>query len=174
MAHLQRPGRQTRERTVPDGLGRREPCRAHERCSPMSHARYQHRNNKLRDCRPSRDAARHPLLGQGGTGQDAHRRRAIVGSCCAGRGTVRGISLGCDVLTLDFNKKLGVPMGAMAVGSAEVIRHLLRIQESGGGMRAAGVLAAAARQAVSENLRARAGGHARGAETKSCATEEGS
>ena len=134
MAHLHVPGRQTRERTVADGLGRREPCRAHERCSPMSQARDHHRNTKLRDCRPSRDAARHPRLGQGGTGQDAHGRRAVVESRCAGRGTVRGIPLGCDVLTLDFNKKLGVPMGGHggAVGRGDSTLSGIRKSLGGG------------------------------------------
>ncbi|KJZ75336.1 hypothetical protein HIM_05262 [Hirsutella minnesotensis 3608] len=59
----------------------------------------------------------------------------------------------CDVLTLDFSKNLGAPMGAMVIGSADLIKRLRRIRKSiGGGMRQAGVLAAAARQAVYENF----------------------
>ncbi|OAQ74122.1 beta-eliminating lyase [Pochonia chlamydosporia 170] len=59
----------------------------------------------------------------------------------------------CDVLTLDFSKNLGAPMGAMVLGDAGLIRRLKRIRKSiGGGMRQAGVLAAAAREAVLENF----------------------
>ncbi|KAB5566421.1 beta-eliminating lyase [Coniochaeta sp. 2T2.1] len=58
-----------------------------------------------------------------------------------------------DVVMLDFSKNLGAPMGAMVVGSAELIGRLRRLRKSiGGGMRQAGMLAAAARQAVLENF----------------------
>ncbi|KAH8884636.1 beta-eliminating lyase [Thozetella sp. PMI_491] len=76
----------------------------------------------------------------------------------AGAGTVRDFAQCCDVLTLDFSKNLGAPMGAMVLGSAAlqvlpVINRLRRLRKGiGGGMRAAGVLAAAARQAVLENF----------------------
>ncbi len=71
----------------------------------------------------------------------------------AGRGTVREFAQCCDVLMLDFSKNLGAPMGAMVLGSANFIRRLRRLRKSiGGGMRAAGILAAAALQAVVENF----------------------
>lgn len=71
----------------------------------------------------------------------------------AGAGTIREFSRCVDVVTLDFSKNLGAPMGAMVVGPAGLIRRLRRIRKSvGGGMRQAGVLAAAARQAVVENF----------------------
>ncbi|KND86750.1 Alanine racemase TOXG [Tolypocladium ophioglossoides CBS 100239] len=67
--------------------------------------------------------------------------------------TVKEFAQCCDVLTLDFSKNLGAPMGAMVVGTASLIRRLKRIRKSiGGGMRQAGVLAAAAQQAVLENF----------------------
>nr|XP_036585693.1 u4 u6 small nuclear ribonucleoprotein prp4 [Colletotrichum truncatum]KAF6795744.1 u4 u6 small nuclear ribonucleoprotein prp4 [Colletotrichum truncatum] len=71
----------------------------------------------------------------------------------AGAGTLDDFARCCDVLTLDFSKNLGAPMGAMVLGSSELIQRLRRIRKSiGGGMRQAGVLVAAARQAVHENF----------------------
>ncbi|UQC79880.1 beta-eliminating lyase [Colletotrichum lupini] len=71
----------------------------------------------------------------------------------AGAGTLEEFGRCCDVLTLDFSKNLAAPMGAMVLGSSELIKRLRRIRKSiGGGMRQAGVLAAAARQAVLENF----------------------
>lgn len=58
-----------------------------------------------------------------------------------------------DLVTLDFSKNLGAPMGAMILGTANAIQRLKRTRKGiGGGMRQAGVLAAAARQAVVENF----------------------
>ncbi|KXH69126.1 beta-eliminating lyase [Colletotrichum salicis] len=71
----------------------------------------------------------------------------------AGAGSLEDFGRCCDVLTLDFSKNLAAPMGAMVLGSSELIKRLRRIRKSiGGGMRQAGVLAAAARQAVVENF----------------------
>ncbi|KAK1636565.1 beta-eliminating lyase [Colletotrichum phormii] len=71
----------------------------------------------------------------------------------AGAGSLEDFGRCCDVLTLDFSKNLAAPMGAMVLGSAELIKRLRRMRKSiGGGMRQAGVLAAAARQAVLENF----------------------
>jgi threonine aldolase len=67
--------------------------------------------------------------------------------------SIRDFAQCADVLTLDFSKNLGAPMGSMVIGPRELIRRLKRIRKSiGGGMRQAGVLAAAARQAVYENF----------------------
>ncbi|KAK1690879.1 beta-eliminating lyase [Colletotrichum godetiae] len=71
----------------------------------------------------------------------------------AGAGSLEDFGRCCDVLTLDFSKNLAAPMGAMVLGSAELMKRLRRMRKSiGGGMRQAGVLAAAARQAVLENF----------------------
>ncbi|PVH99794.1 beta-eliminating lyase [Periconia macrospinosa] len=71
----------------------------------------------------------------------------------AGAGSLEEFGRCCDVLTVDFSKNLGAPMGAMVLGPYELIKRLKRLRKSiGGGMRQAGVLAAAARQAVVENF----------------------
>lgn len=58
-----------------------------------------------------------------------------------------------DTVTLDFSKDLGAPMGAMILGSENVIAQARRIRKSiGGGLRQAGVLAAAAQVAVEEQF----------------------
>lgn len=42
----------------------------------------------------------------------------------------------CDILTLDFSKNLGAPMGAVVLGSEDIIRNLKRVRKViGGGMR---------------------------------------
>uniref|UniRef100_A0A0B7KSP7 Aromatic amino acid beta-eliminating lyase/threonine aldolase domain-containing protein n=1 Tax=Bionectria ochroleuca TaxID=29856 RepID=A0A0B7KSP7_BIOOC len=70
-----------------------------------------------------------------------------------GAGTLREFAKCADLTTLDFSKNLAAPMGAMVVGSRKAIHTLKRIRKGlGGGMRQAGVLAAAARQAVLENF----------------------
>ncbi|KAJ6444960.1 putative transporter [Purpureocillium lavendulum] len=67
--------------------------------------------------------------------------------------TIQDFAKCCDLLSLDFSKNLGAPMGAMVVGSAKVIKRIKRLRKSiGGGMRQAGVLASAARQALFENF----------------------
>ncbi|KAI9162726.1 threonine aldolase [Paramyrothecium foliicola] len=70
-----------------------------------------------------------------------------------GAGTLREFAQCADLTTLDFSKNLGAPMGAMVIGSKKNIKALKRIRKGlGGGMRQAGVLASAARQAVVENF----------------------
>lgn len=67
--------------------------------------------------------------------------------------SLRDFAQCADLVTLDFSKNLGAPMGAMVLGSTQAIRRLKRTRKGiGGGMRQAGVLAAAARQAVVENF----------------------
>lgn len=67
--------------------------------------------------------------------------------------SLRDFSQCADLITLDFSKNLGAPMGAMVLGSTTAIQRLKRTRKGiGGGMRQAGVLAAAARQAVVENF----------------------
>lgn len=57
-----------------------------------------------------------------------------------------------DSLSFCFSKGLGAPVGSMAVGSGELIDKARRIRKTlGGGMRQAGVIAAAARVALEES-----------------------
>ncbi|KAL2817608.1 pyridoxal phosphate-dependent transferase [Aspergillus granulosus] len=59
----------------------------------------------------------------------------------------------CDLVSLDFSKNLGAPMGAMVLGSVREIAQLRRIRKSiGGAMRQSGPLAAAAQFAVFEQF----------------------
>ncbi|KAF7591884.1 hypothetical protein BBP40_000929 [Aspergillus hancockii] len=58
-----------------------------------------------------------------------------------------------DLVSVDFSKNLGAPMGAMVLGSKPLIARLRRIRKSiGGGMRQSGPLAAAAWYAVDEQF----------------------
>jgi threonine aldolase len=66
-----------------------------------------------------------------------------------------------DTLTFCFSKGLGAPVGSMACGSAEVIKEAHRLRKRlGGGMRQAGVLAAAARVALETGIDRLAEDHA--------------
>lgn len=70
-----------------------------------------------------------------------------------GAGSMRDFAQCCDIVTLEFGKNLGAPMGAMVIGSLDRIERLRRLRKSiGGGLRQAGILAAAARKAVWENF----------------------
>ncbi|KAJ1337758.1 threonine aldolase [Microdochium nivale] len=70
-----------------------------------------------------------------------------------GAGSLRDFAQCAHLATLDFSKNLAAPMGAMVVGSGRRIQSLKRIRKGiGGGMRQAGILAAAAHQAVNENF----------------------
>lgn len=71
----------------------------------------------------------------------------------AGAGTLEDFASCADLVTLDFSKNLGAPMGAMVLGLSDDIKRLKRIRKGiGGGMRQAGVLAAGARQALTDNF----------------------
>lgn len=71
----------------------------------------------------------------------------------AGAGSLHNYGSVCDLVSLDFSKNLGAPMGAMVVGSAPLIAQLRRIRKSiGGGMRQSGPLVAAAQFAVEEQF----------------------
>ncbi|ORY68508.1 beta-eliminating lyase [Pseudomassariella vexata] len=74
----------------------------------------------------------------------------------AGAGTLEQFASYCDALTLSFNKALGAPMGAMVVGSQDLIKRVRRLRQSiGGGVRQTGIMAAMARQAVLDNFGAK-------------------
>ncbi|KAG6365650.1 hypothetical protein INS49_007261 [Diaporthe citri] len=77
----------------------------------------------------------------------------LFDAVCASGTSLRGFAQCADLVTLDFSKNLGAPMGAMVLGTTNAIQRLKRTRKGlGGGMRQAGVLAAAARQAVVENF----------------------
>jgi threonine aldolase len=59
----------------------------------------------------------------------------------------------CDTMSVCFSKGLGAPVGSMLLGSRELIRKARRFRKIlGGGMRQAGMLAAAASYAVDHHL----------------------
>ncbi|KAK1759752.1 alanine racemase [Echria macrotheca] len=100
----------------------------------------------------------------------------------AGGGSLRDIAACSDAMTLSFAKGIGAPIGAAVVGSSEVIRRVKRLRQSiGGGVRKAGVLAAAAMEAVLENFgpgdvdvcRVIQGGHSAAAEVSNMWTARG-
>jgi threonine aldolase len=71
----------------------------------------------------------------------------------AGAGSLREYCTLVDLVSLDFSKNLGAPMGAMVLGDAAVIRRMRRTRKAiGGGFRQVGVLTAAARAALFENF----------------------
>lgn len=71
----------------------------------------------------------------------------------AGAGSLQEYCSLCDMVSLDFSKNLGAPMGAMVLGSGKLIAQLRRLRKSvGGAMRQCGPLAAAARVAVQEQF----------------------
>lgn len=77
----------------------------------------------------------------------------LFDAVAASGSSLRDFAQCADLVTLDFSKNLGAPMGAMVLGTTKAIRRLKRTRKGiGGGMRQAGVLAAAARQAVVENF----------------------
>ena len=63
------------------------------------------------------------------------------------------ISRYCDTLTICLSKGLGAPVGSLLCGSAEYIQRARRWRKmTGGGMRQAGILAAAGRYALQHNV----------------------
>lgn len=63
------------------------------------------------------------------------------------------ISRYCDTLTICLSKGLGAPMGSLLCGSADYIRRARRWRKmTGGGLRQAGILAAAGRYALQHNV----------------------
>ncbi|KAL4963145.1 pyridoxal phosphate-dependent transferase [Aspergillus stella-maris] len=89
-----------------------------------------------------------------GNGIKVHMDGARLWEAVAtGEGSLTDYCTLCDLVTLDFSKNLGAPMGAMVVGSKSDITQLRRIRKSlGGAMRQSGPLAAAARFAVEEQF----------------------
>ena len=68
----------------------------------------------------------------------------------------------CDTLSICFSKGLGAPVGSVLTGTREVITRARRFRKMlGGGMRQAGILAAAARYALAHHVERLAEDHAR-------------
>jgi len=66
-----------------------------------------------------------------------------------------------DTVSMCFSKGLGAPVGSAVAGSAETIRRVRRFRKMfGGGMRQAGILAAAAEYALKHNVERLAEDHA--------------
>ncbi len=73
----------------------------------------------------------------------------------------RRIASGFDTVSVCLSKGLGAPVGSVLCGSAEVIRRAHRIRKmAGGGMRQAGVLAAACQHALAHHVHRLADDHA--------------
>ncbi|EEP77449.1 alanine racemase TOXG [Uncinocarpus reesii 1704] len=71
----------------------------------------------------------------------------------AGAGTLKEYCTLVDLVSVDFSKNLGAPMGAMILGDRRLIQQMRRTRKAiGGGMRQSGVITAAAREALFENF----------------------
>jgi threonine aldolase len=71
----------------------------------------------------------------------------------AGAGTLEEYCTLVDLVSVDFSKNLGAPMGAMVLGDRKLILQMRRTRKAiGGGMRQGGVITAAAREALFENF----------------------
>ncbi|KAF3481892.1 alanine racemase TOXG [Arthroderma uncinatum] len=71
----------------------------------------------------------------------------------AGAGTLKEYCTLVDLVSVDFSKNLGAPMGAMVLGDRKLILQMRRTRKAiGGGMRQGGVITAAAREALFENF----------------------
>lgn len=71
----------------------------------------------------------------------------------AGAGSLRDYCTLVDLVSVDFSKNLGAPMGAMVLGDQTLIQRMRRTKKAiGGGLRQSGVITAAARHALYENF----------------------
>ena len=95
-------------------------------------------------------------------GVAVHLDGARLFNAAAATGTDAAEWAACaDTLTFCFSKGLGAPVGSMACGSAEQMKEAHRLRKRlGGGMRQAGVLAAAARVALETGRQRLAEDHA--------------
>ncbi|KAL7929917.1 alanine racemase [Trichoderma chlorosporum] len=84
---------------------------------------------------------------------DGARLFEAVASASAGAGSLADYCRLADLVTVDFSKNLGAPMGAMIVGDRKVIAAMRRTRKAiGGGTRQGGIVSAAAREALFENF----------------------
>ena len=79
-----------------------------------------------------------------------------------------------DTVSVCLSKGLGAPVGSVLVGPADLIARGLRLRKMlGGGMRQAGILAAAGRHALAHNRAGLAGDHTRAARLAKALTDLG-
>jgi len=77
----------------------------------------------------------------------------IFNACVAAETNVKEYARHCDTLSFCFSKSLGAPVGSILTGAAETIDKAHRYRKMlGGGMRQAGVLAAAANYALDHHV----------------------
>jgi threonine aldolase len=90
--------------------------------------------------------------GAHGAGLPVHLDGARVFNAATALGVgVRELTAGCDTVMFCLSKGLGAPVGSMLVGSAEAMGRARELRKAlGGGMRQAGVLAAAGLIALEE------------------------
>lgn len=95
-------------------------------------------------------------------GMATHLDGARVMNACVARDLrPASVAANFDSVTLCFSKGLGAPVGSMIAGSREFIGRCLRFRKMfGGGMRQAGILAAAARHALEHHVDGLAADHA--------------
>jgi threonine aldolase len=87
-------------------------------------------------------------------GLPVHLDGARIHNAAAALGvTAAELAAGCDTVMFCLSKGLGAPVGSVLVGSAELIAEARRVRKMfGGGMRQAGVIAAAGLVALDEVL----------------------
>lgn len=74
-------------------------------------------------------------------------------AAASGAGSLRDFAACFDTLSLCFSKGLGAPIGSILVGDKDVLKRARWVRKTlGGGLRQAGVIAAAARVAVDETF----------------------
>src|SRR3954447_22207918 len=96
-------------------------------------------------------------------GLRVHMDGARLPNAAVARGcTLAEASEGCDSVSFCFSKGLGAPVGSILVSSDEPIARARRLRKLlGGGMRQAGIIAAAGLYALEHNLERLADDHAR-------------
>jgi len=101
------------------------------------------------------------LGGGGGVAVHCDGARLLNAAAASGHSAAR-LARGCDSVSICLSKGLGAPLGALLVGSAETVRRARRLRKAvGGGMRQAGVIAAAGLVGLKEHMPLLAADHAR-------------
>ncbi|MFQ5599147.1 MAG: low-specificity L-threonine aldolase [Candidatus Krumholzibacteriia bacterium] len=112
---------------------------------------HNHRGGEIFDLERMRDVWRWAR----GEGLRVHLDGARLWNASAATGIPLADYAACaDTVSVCFSKGLGAPVGSALVGDADTIRRAHRLRKMlGGGMRQAGILAAAALYALDHNLR---------------------
>ncbi|MEZ5965333.1 MAG: GntG family PLP-dependent aldolase [Planctomycetota bacterium] len=111
-----------------------------------------------------RPAAMQALVAEAGRlGLRVHVDGARIGNAAVAAGCgIADLTRGTDSVSMCLSKGLGAPVGSLLAGSADFVREARRARKAfGGGMRQAGVLAAAGLLALREGLALLAVDHAR-------------